>query len=82
MGADERSALQTVLDADEKRTALLKEAKELEKLQEKGKGGSSEEKSREAVLGIRMVFGLPDPDPLVRGTGTDVAPDPDPSLFL
>jgi hypothetical protein len=34
-------------------------------LQEKGKSGSSEEKSREAVLGIRirMFFGLPDPDP-------------------
>jgi hypothetical protein len=36
-------------------------------VQEKGKGGSSEEKSRKAVLGIRirMFFGLPDPDPLV-----------------
>jgi ATPase subunit of ABC transporter with duplicated ATPase domains len=33
VGADERSALQTVLDADEQRTALLAEAKELEKLQ-------------------------------------------------
>ncbi len=37
-----------------------------------------------AVLGIRicrilMFLGLPDPDPLVRGT--DLAPDPDPSLF-
>jgi hypothetical protein len=46
-------------------------------VQEKGKGGSSEEKRREAVLGIRIR--LSDPDPLVRGT--DLAPDPDPSLF-
>jgi hypothetical protein len=42
-------------------------------VQEKGKGRSSEEKSRQAVLGIRirMVFGLPDPDSLVRGTDLD-----------
>jgi hypothetical protein len=33
----------------------------------------------EAVLGIRMFLGLPDPEPLVRGTDPD--PDPDPSLF-
>jgi hypothetical protein len=34
----------------------------------------------EAVLGDPDMFlGLPDPDPLVRGT--DPAPDPDPSLF-
>jgi hypothetical protein len=37
-----------------------------------------------SVLGIRirrilMIFGLQDPDPLVRGTDPD--PDPDPSLF-
>jgi hypothetical protein len=31
------------------------------------------------VLGIRMLLGLPDPDPLVRGTVPD--PTPDPSLF-
>jgi hypothetical protein len=36
------------------------------------------------VLGIRirrtrMLLGLPDPDPLVRGM--DPAPDPEPSLF-
>merc|ERR1712142_1128449 len=37
VGADERSALQTVLDADEKRTELLKLAKSLEAEQEKGK---------------------------------------------
>jgi len=37
VGADERSALQTVLDADEKRTELLAEAKRLEKEQEGGK---------------------------------------------
>jgi hypothetical protein len=30
------------------------------------------------VLGIRMFLGLPDPDPLVRGT--DLEQDPDPSL--
>jgi hypothetical protein len=37
------------------------------------------------MLGVRirricMFFGLPDPDPLVRGTDPD--PDPDPSLFF
>ena len=37
VGADERSALQTVLDADVKRTELLKECKALEAEQEKGK---------------------------------------------
>merc|ERR1712142_530863 len=36
-GADERSALTTVLEADEKRTELLEEAKTLEAEQEKGK---------------------------------------------
>eukprot|EP00088_Acartia_fossae_P045357 TRINITY_DN4881_c0_g1_i4.p1 TRINITY_DN4881_c0_g1~~TRINITY_DN4881_c0_g1_i4.p1 ORF type:complete len:768 (-),score=268.27 TRINITY_DN4881_c0_g1_i4:2-2305(-) len=35
--ADERTALQTVLEADEKRTELLNKAAELEKKQEKGK---------------------------------------------
>ncbi len=37
---------------------------------------------RKAVLGIRrirMFLGLPDPDPLARGT--DLDPAPDPSLF-
>merc|ERR1719357_298945 len=37
VGADERSALTTVLEADEVRTELLKEAKTLEAEQEKGK---------------------------------------------
>merc|ERR1719462_1156947 len=37
VGADERSALQTVLAADEVRTALLEEQDKLEKEQEKGK---------------------------------------------
>merc|ERR1719150_2368996 len=37
VGADERSALKTVLDADVKRTELLGEAERLEKEQEKGK---------------------------------------------
>jgi len=37
VGADERSALTTVLEADEKRTELLAEAKVLEVEQEKGK---------------------------------------------
>merc|ERR1719347_1084453 len=37
VGADERSALQTVLDADVKRNELLAEEKRLEKEQEKGK---------------------------------------------
>merc|ERR1719315_694833 len=37
VGADERSALTTVLEADVKRTELLEEVKELEKEQEKGK---------------------------------------------
>jgi len=37
VGADERSALTTVLEADEKRTKLLAEAKTLEKEQDKGK---------------------------------------------
>eukprot|EP00092_Neocalanus_flemingeri_P008218 GFUD01008860.1.p1 GENE.GFUD01008860.1~~GFUD01008860.1.p1 ORF type:complete len:771 (-),score=301.53 GFUD01008860.1:52-2079(-) len=37
VGADERSALTTVLEADEKRTELLAEAKTLEKEQDKGK---------------------------------------------
>jgi len=37
VGADERSALTTVLEADEKRTELLQEAKTLEAEQEKGK---------------------------------------------
>ncbi len=27
----------------------------------------------------RMFLGLPDPDPLVQGTETDQAPDPDPA---
>jgi hypothetical protein len=43
---------------------------------------------RKAVLGIRirripMFSGLPNPDPLVRGTGLDPDPDtsPDPPLF-
>jgi hypothetical protein len=30
---------------------------------------------------IRMFLGLPDPDPLLRGTGTDPSPALDPSLF-
>merc|ERR1711962_1844767 len=42
VGADERSALQTVLDSDEKRTALLKKAETLEKEQEKGKNVAEE----------------------------------------
>jgi len=42
VGADERSALQTVLDADEKRTELLNQAKELETQQEKGKDVATE----------------------------------------
>jgi hypothetical protein len=35
------------------------------------------------VLGIRirMFFGLPDPDPLVRGTDPNPDSAPDPSLF-
>jgi len=37
VGADERSALTTVLDADEQRTELLAEAKTLEEEQDKGK---------------------------------------------
>merc|ERR1712142_309756 len=37
VGADERSALQTILDSDEQRTELLKLAKSLEAEQEKGK---------------------------------------------
>ena len=37
VGADERSALKTVLDADVKRTELMAEAEKLEKEQEKGK---------------------------------------------
>ena len=41
VGADERSALTTVLEADEKRTELLAEAKELEVDQEKGKDVAS-----------------------------------------
>merc|ERR1712142_643050 len=41
VGADERSALTTVLEADEKRTELLAEAKELEVEQEKGKDVAS-----------------------------------------
>jgi hypothetical protein len=28
------------------------------------------------------VFGLPDPDPLVRGVGPDPALDPDPSIIM
>jgi len=42
VGADERSALQTVVDADEKRTELLKKANDLEKEQEKGKNVTEE----------------------------------------
>jgi len=42
VGADERSALQTVLDADEKRTELLQTVKDLEAQQEKGKDVASE----------------------------------------
>merc|ERR1719150_3193064 len=37
VGADERSALKTVLDTDVKRTELMEEAERLEKEQEKGK---------------------------------------------
>jgi len=37
VGADERSAIQTILDADVKRTDLMVEAKTLEKEQERGK---------------------------------------------
>ncbi len=37
-----------------------------------------------AVLRIRihMFFGLPDPDPLVRGMDPDPALDPDPSIIM
>merc|ERR1712227_1168359 len=42
VGADERSALQTVLDADVKRNELLAEAKRLEQEQEKGKNVAEE----------------------------------------
>jgi len=42
VGADERSALQTVLDADEIRNELLKKQEDLEKKQEKGKDVTEE----------------------------------------
>jgi len=42
VGADERSALQTVLDADVKRNELLAECKRLEKEQENGKNVAEE----------------------------------------
>jgi len=42
VGADERSALQTVVDADEVRKELLNKAADLEKLQEKGKDVAEE----------------------------------------
>jgi hypothetical protein len=47
--------------------------------------------SVESVFRIRMFFGFPDPDPLVRGLdpdpdplvrGMDPAPDPDPSINM
>lgn len=66
MGADERSALQTVLDADEKRTALLKEAKELEKLQEKGKGGKETTEKLQDVYEELRAIGADQAEPKAR----------------
>ncbi len=34
------------------------------------------------IHGIHMFFGLPDPDPLVRGMDPDPALDPDPSIIM
>jgi hypothetical protein len=52
------------------------------------KGGSSflqcrgiRIRNRIRIRRIRMFLGLPDPDPLVRGTVPDPNPVPDPSLF-
>ena len=66
VGADERSALQTVLDADEKRTALLKEAKELEKLQEKGKGGKETTEQLQDVYEELRAIGADQAEPKAR----------------
>jgi hypothetical protein len=36
----------------------------------------------EAVFRIHVLFGLPDPDRLVRGMDPDPALDPDPSIIV
>jgi len=74
VGADERSALQTVLDADEKRTALLKKQEELETAQEKGKDVTDELKD---VYDDLRAIGADQAEPkarrLLAGLGFDVA---------
>ena len=66
VGADERSALQTVLDADEKRTALLQEAKDLEKLQERGKGGKEATEKLQDVYEELRAIGADQAEPKAR----------------
>jgi len=53
--ADERSALETVLAADVKRTALLAELKELEVKLEKGKGKAVTDRLNEVYEELRAI---------------------------
>merc|ERR1719414_1981810 len=73
VGADERSALQTVLDADEKRTELLKKQEELEAAQENGKDVTEELKE---VYDDLRAIGADQAEPkarrLLAGLGFDV----------
>jgi ATP-binding cassette subfamily F protein 1 len=66
VGADERSALQTVLDADEKRTALLEEARELEAAAEKGKGGTATTERLQEVYEELRAIGADQAEPKAR----------------
>jgi hypothetical protein len=43
---------------------------------------SSKQCSESGSTGSTCFFGLPDPDPLVRGMHPDPAPDPDPSMIM
>jgi hypothetical protein len=44
--------------------------------------GAEPEPLIKAVFRIHVFFGLPDPDPLVRGMDPDPALDPDPSIVI
>ena len=72
--ADERTALETVLDSDVKRTELLKECKDLEAIQEKGKGKDVTERLNDVYDELRAI-GADQAEPkarrLLAGLGFD-----------
>ena len=64
--ADDRSALQTILDSDEKRTELLAEAKAIEKKQAKGKVTEEDTERLSAVYEELRAIGADQAEPKAR----------------